>query len=212
MLPNVTDAVPDPADAIDPDRIDQRVVLHDVTWEDYERLDALRGESSRPRLTYIEGELELMSPSNDHEAYKTTLARLIEAWSEEVGVELIGIGSWTLKNRLKKVGAEPDECYRVGEHRDQEEFPDIVIEVIWTSGGLSKLEVYRRLGILEVWFWRRGKMTFHALRDDRYEKITRSEVLPTFDHELIERCLKEPSQLAALRMLREELRARGAGV
>ena len=207
MLPNVTDTTSEP-DAIDPDRIDQRVVLHDVSWEDYERLDALRGDSSRPRLTYIEGELELMSPANDHEQQKTTLARLIEAWSEEIGIELIGIGSWTLKNRLKKVGAEPDECYRVGEDRDQYEFPDIAIEVVWTSGGLSKLEVYRRLGILEVWFWRRGRLRFYRLRDDRYEEIAQSEVLPTFDRELIERCMAEPGQLAGLRKLREELRAR----
>lgn len=208
MLP-VMSRSEEPHDSIDPDRIDQRVVLHDVSWDDYERLLALRGESSRPRMTYLEGELELMSPSNDHEEQKKTLARLIEAWADARGVPLIGIGSWTLKKRRKRRGLEPDECYRVGEHRDRDEYPDIAIEVIWTSGGLSKLEVYRKLGIREVWFWKRGRLRFHLLRGEKYVVAERSEVLPDFDPALIERCMSAPSQLAALAALREELRTGG---
>ena len=46
---------------------------------------AMRGESSATRVTYLEGELELMSPSFDHETLKKTLGRLIEAYAEEVG-------------------------------------------------------------------------------------------------------------------------------
>ncbi len=38
------------------------------------------------------------------------------------------------------------------------EAPDLAIEVIWTSGGIDKLESYRGLGVGEVWFWREGRM------------------------------------------------------
>lgn len=54
-------------------------------------------------------------------------------------------------------GAEPDECYVFGEDPDPER-PDLAIEVIWISGGMNKLEIYRALGVAEVWHWRRGRI------------------------------------------------------
>jgi Uma2 family endonuclease len=191
--------------APDPALVDQRVILYDVTWEDYERLLAIRGESARPRITYLEGALELMSPSTNHEEQKKTLARLLEAWSDAVGIPLDGIGSWTLKDRRVKRGCEPDECYRRGDGR-RGEFPDFAIEVVGTGGGLSKLDVYRKLGVKEVWIWRNGALAFHILGDDgRYALADLSQVVPELDPELIARCMAEPTQLAALRSLRDAL-------
>src|SRR5688500_1727930 len=92
----------------DPDSTDHFVYLNG-RWEDYERLLAMRGESSVPRITYLEGLIELMSPSRYHEIDKTRFARLLEAWAEEAGVDLEGYGSWTLKKKRAKRGAEADE-------------------------------------------------------------------------------------------------------
>ena len=186
------------------DEVDQRVYLHGVSWAGYEALLAMRGESSVPRITYLEGEVELMSPSRSHERLKKRLARLVEAWAEESGIDLEGYGSWTLKRSREERGAEPDECYVVGGH--DTECPDFAIEVVWTSGGISKLEVYRRLGVREVWFFEGGVLTFHTLRGDRYEQIARSEVLPTFDPELIVSCMNETTQSRAVRALRKTMR------
>ena len=47
---------------------DQIIVLHDVTWEDYERVLEIRGDKSAPRINYLEGELEIMSPSQGSRA------------------------------------------------------------------------------------------------------------------------------------------------
>ena len=69
---------------------DQRVLLRNLAWSDYERLLDVRGEFAVPRLTYLNGTLELMTPSIDHEGDKKSLARLIEAWADETGVELEG--------------------------------------------------------------------------------------------------------------------------
>ena len=41
---------------------------------------------------------------------------------------------------------EADECYVVGVLEAEPERPDLAVEVVWTGGGLSKLEVYRGLG------------------------------------------------------------------
>ncbi|HEX6739168.1 MAG TPA: Uma2 family endonuclease, partial [Vicinamibacteria bacterium] len=152
---------------------------------------------------YLEGVLELMSPSREHERVKTKLARVVEAYAEELGLNLEGYGSWTLKRKEAERGAEPDECYSLGEAG---EVPDLAIEVIWTSGGLDKLEIYRRLGVREVWIWRSGVISVFALRGDRYQRIERSELLPQMDLALICSVLEAPSQTAAVRELRARLR------
>lgn len=157
---------------------DHRVILHGVTWDQYETLIAIRGEGPGVRMAYLEGELELMSPSRSHESIKTLLARLLEAYAEERGLDLNGFGSMTLKNRPKERGVEPDECYELG---GPKEFPDIAIEVVWTSGGLDKLGIYQAFGVREVWIWRDGRIEVHVLRSGQYERIAQSEILPELD-------------------------------
>ncbi len=65
------------------DTADQRVVMHRVPWSHFEVMLALRGDASSPRMGYLEGELELMSPSRGHQNVKSLIGRLIEAYAEE---------------------------------------------------------------------------------------------------------------------------------
>jgi Uma2 family endonuclease len=188
------------------EHIDQRVCLHDIDWEGYESFLALRGEQGGARVTYLDGELELMSPSINHEIFKKTLARLLEAYAEERGIELNGYGSWTVKSAKDKLGVEADECYVVGLQDTEPTIPDIAIEVIWTSGGIDKLEVYRGLGVPEVWFWKNGALQFYLLQDQAYLPAARSRLLPDLDPALIARCMGEASQTQAVRALRAALR------
>lgn len=187
--------------------IDQRVFLHGMSWQAYEALLAWRGEKSAVRMTYLEGELELMTPSRSHESLKKRLARLVEAWAEEKGVALDGAGSWTLKNESAERGAEPDECYVLGdvEHATA---PDFAIEVVWTRGGIDKLEVYKKLGVPEVWIWADGALTFHLLRGARYVSAARSELLPKLDPAVIARFMTGGTQTDAVRALRRALARR----
>ncbi len=192
----------------DPGSIDHFVYLRGVSFREYEALLEMRGGSSVPRVTYLEGVLELMSPSRYHENDKKRFARLLEAWAEERGVEIEGVGSWTLKSSQEERGVEPDECYTVGRVPvDDDDRPDLAVEVVWTSGGIDKLEIYRRLGVREVWFYERGTLRFFALRGDRYEALLGSELLPGVDPELFIRCMAEPTQAAAVRALRAALRS-----
>jgi Uma2 family endonuclease len=186
--------------------IDQSVRMHGMSWQAYEAMLAWRGESSAIRMTFLEGELELMTPSIDHEGLKKRLARVVEAWAEESDVPLEGAGSWTLKNEAVERGAEPDECYIVGSLTGAR-VPDFAIEVIWTHGGIDKLEVYRKLGVGEVWIWAGGELSFYILRGERYARSARSNVLPAFDPELVARCMAADSQTAAVKKLREAMRA-----
>ena len=158
---------------------DQRIFLRRASWGDYERILTIRGESSGVRVSYLDGEIELMSPSRHHERIKSTIARLVEAFALERGIDLSAFGSWTLREEGDDAGAEPDECYVVGAH--EPERPDLAIEVVWSSGSLDKLEIYRRLGVPEVWFWIKGKITIHRLRDEGYEAVPRSGLFADLD-------------------------------
>ena len=67
--------------------VDRKVILHNVRWETYERLLAEQESSSAPRLTYDRGELEIMSPSMEHEEYNRTIALRVESFAVEAGRE-----------------------------------------------------------------------------------------------------------------------------
>lgn len=193
---------------------DHVVQLSNATWSDYERVLELRGDRSAPRITYIEGVLEIMSPSRDHERIKSLIACLVEAYCLREDITFMPYGSWTLKDRRKRCGAEADECYVFGD--EPVDRPHLAIEVVWTSGGLDKLEVYCRLGVQEVWIWRRGRLSVHALRGaaprrrasrttrsparrPRYVELARSELLPDLDLALLVQFLDRTSVNAAVR-------------
>src|SRR6266536_2614717 len=158
---------------------DQRVTLNEVTWSDFELILQIRGDRAGVRMTYLNGVLELMTPSVDHEGIRKTIARLLEAYAEEKGMHFNGFGSWTLKNARRARALEPDECYSLSLGRPTS--PDLAIEVVWTSGGIDKLEVYRGLGVREVWFWREGAIEISVLTGDHYEPRERSVLLPDLD-------------------------------
>jgi len=195
------------ASIIIPEAADQRVFLRDVSWDQYQSLLAMRGEGSSVRTAYLEGVMELMSPSREHEMVKKMLARLLEAYAEEAGIELESFGSWTIKDRSKQRGAEPDECYSVGEAA---EVPDLAIEVVWTKGGLEKLELYTGLGVREVWIWKQRRIQAYVLRGSGYEPAARSELLPDLDLDLLAKFVRTRGHTSAVREFRAALR-RGTG-
>ncbi|MGH7999277.1 MAG: Uma2 family endonuclease, partial [Brasilonema sp.] len=98
--------------------------------------------------------------------------------------------------------------YCIGEAKS---VPDLAIEVTVTSGSISKLEVYRRLGVSEVWFWERYQLIAYHLRDNSqaeqgtvypdtygYEQIKSSEFLPQLDISLLEQCLSISDSIQAV--------------
>lgn len=54
-------------DRQDEPREDHFVHLYGVTWADYIRILEIRGDQSAPPITYVEGTLEIMSPSRTHD-------------------------------------------------------------------------------------------------------------------------------------------------
>lgn len=184
---------------------DQRVFLREVPWPTFEAILAARGDAPVPRLAYLHGVLELMTPSDGHEYAKTNVGRLVEAYADETGIDLWGYGSWTLKNPARERGAEPDECYCLGAPHTRD-VPDLAIEVAWTRGGLDKLEIYRGLGVAEVWRWEKGKIAVFVLRGEAYEGVERSVAFPGLDLDLVARLATHENPSQAVRELRAHVR------
>lgn len=185
---------------------DQRVVMSDISWDQYEALLAIRGPRPRPRMAYLDGALELMTTSEDHERIKKWIACIVEAYMLEIGIVFGGYGSWTMTQRPKKAGAEADECYRIGADQTKGRSPDLALEVVWTHGGIDKLEIYRRLGVREVWFWDDGEIHIYELGANDYERRDRSAFLPDLDLALVCRLVELPTINDAVHALRSALR------
>jgi Uma2 family endonuclease len=192
-----------PTAAIEPDT-DQFVYLR-MGWQAFEKFLALKGDEPVPRVTYLDGVLELMSPSRSHEGITRLLARLLEAYAEETGRDLDSYGSWTLKHKRQRAGIEPDNCFVVDGGADPR-IPDLAIEVVWTHGGLEKLELYRRLGVGEVWIWRDSELLVFVLRSAGFARSARSRLFPQLDLKLLRRLATSTNQSRAVRELRAAVR------
>ena len=158
------------------------VLLYDVSWEQLEQLDInLAGTGAR--LTYLDSILEIMSPlSDEHEDSKKTLAMLVEVYMRTNNIRFYSRGSATLGKRENKTRREPDESYNLGIKKS---IPDLILEITVTSGGINKLEIYKRIGIPEVWFWEDGLLSVYCLQENEYKKVDKSVLLPDLNLELL---------------------------
>lgn len=180
-----------------PDPGEVRILIHGVTWDQYEQLVQMFDDRAGPRISYLEGTLEIMSPGSLHEDKKTLIARLLELYALVRGIRFYGLGSTTYRQRARERGLEPDECYFIGSRDD--DFPHLAIEVALTSGGIDKLAIYAGLGVREVWFWHGDRLTLHRLEGDAYVEIDRSHVLPDLDLDELVAHVKMDDQDAAVR-------------
>lgn len=169
------------------DQSDQRFLLEGVSWSAYVALrDSLDRAGRRVRLTYLDGQLELMTTGQPHEETKSLIGRLLETWADELDVDLRGFGGMTVRAEIKRRGLEPDECYTVGP-KDLEDPPQLAIEVVVTSPLLDKLSVYAGLEVAEVWTWHVNteELVIYELVAGLYLRRERSALLPDLDPGLL---------------------------
>lgn len=109
---------------------------------------------------------------------------------------------------VKQAGAEPDDSWCFAEKK---KYPDLVLEIALTSGGLPKLEIYRRFAVPEVWIWRRGRLEVHSLRADGsgYDAATASRLLPALSIAALEAAVAQTDAGLARREFRAALKGGG---
>jgi len=166
---------------------EHRVLLHNITWETYERLLAENGESCGTRFTYDEGELEIMVVSASHEKPNRTLAHIAEITAEVTGRDLTAVGSATFKRKDLGKGFEPDSCFyfrHARAVRDKDEIdletdpaPELIIEVDISRSSLNRFPIFGAIGVAEIWRYDGDRVRFYALHENAYQHIEESTVL-----------------------------------
>ena len=167
---------------------EHRVILHNVSWETYERLLAERGDRRVPRFAFDRGELEIMSPSTEHESISYYVGLLVAIFAREGGFGLFGAGSTTYNREDVDRGFEPDQSFYVG-NADRvrgksrvdlttDPPPDLVVEVDITSPSMSKFPIYARLGVPEVWRYDGERFSVSVLEGEAYAEVASSAMLP----------------------------------
>jgi Uma2 family endonuclease len=166
-----------------------RVVLHNISWQQFENLLVDLGESRAARVAYDDGTLEIMTPLPEHEYYKETISIVIQDIAEVLDRDYESLGSTTWKREIKKAGVEPDNCfYFQNEPRirgkleydlNQDPPPDLVLEIDVTSKSLSRFSIYARLGVPEIWCYDSGELKIYQLQNEGYIEVETSSVFPT---------------------------------
>ncbi|MFM6278866.1 MAG: Uma2 family endonuclease [Dolichospermum sp.] len=175
------------------------ILISDLTWREFKAVEQL---IDRPglRLSFLDGVLEIRkNPGKKYQIIKQRIASLVEIYLEFLGLDFTPTGSVTLENEFEKVKREGDESYELGANRKH---PDLVIEVVVSSGGINKLEAYKRLQIPEVWFWMNDELLFYSLGNEGYEPTSKSQLLPSLDVDLLMRCIGIENHAQALREFR----------
>jgi Uma2 family endonuclease len=185
---------------------DQRIVHQGHTWEQFKLIQQGFAGFSGVRLGYYKGTIEILMPGREHEIFKGIIGLLIEMFLYEKRVEFEQTGSMT-QEEAEVASAQADESYCIGASKP---IPDLSIEVVFTSGSTAKLTQYQALGVPEVWFWEDGLFTLHRLREQGYDRISRSEIpeLADLDIDLLTQCvlMAQTSRLPAIDQFRQGTR------
>ena len=185
---------------------EQRIIYQGITWQQFKLIQAGFAESPGIRLFYYQGAIEIFMPGREHEVFSRLIGFLIGLFCLEKHIEFEPTGSMT-HEREGEVSAQADESYCFGLSKT---IPDLVIEVVFTSGGIQKLQRYQALQVSEVWFWQDGLFSLYHLHQNHYEKITHSEIpeLASLDINLLTRCvlMAQTSRLEAANEFRNALK------
>lgn len=189
--------------ALQGDDPEERFISSGIGWQHYEALLAKLEDSLTYRVTYWQGVLEIVSPSRRHERSKSIIGALLEAYFQENRIRYFPLGSTTLRKEEKRGGTEPDECYCL---KTDKELPDLAIEIVVSSGGVNKLDIYQALGVAEVWVWKNEEFEVYRLQGKDYTRLSNSILLPQLDLGLLSEYAKRADVLEAVLEFREQIR------
>ncbi|MBW4512094.1 MAG: Uma2 family endonuclease [Scytonematopsis contorta HA4267-MV1] len=164
----------------------QRVLLRDVTWQEFETILDELGEHRVARIAYDKGMLEIMAPLPEHEDNKEIISDLVKALLEELDIEFRSLGSTTFKKESMAQGIEPDQCFYIkneskirGKKRldlKQDPPPDLALEIDVTSR--THASIYEALKVPELWRFDKDKLQINLLQNGLYVESQQSLNFP----------------------------------
>jgi Uma2 family endonuclease len=173
---------------------DRILTITGATWEDYQSFNS--EEYPGYRVSYFQGEIAIVSPGLNHEIIASVIDRLILAYCDRY--ELLEFPfRQTRLEVVEQAGKEPDLAYSFQTRKAR---PDLVVEVIFSSGNLDELKAsYQNIGIPELWIWKKEQITFYLLVNNEYRETKFSKILPKIEAnyliKFINRAIKESPAL-----------------
>ena len=182
------------------------LLFEGLTWREFKAVEQLLDHPGY-RLSFLDGVLEIRRmPGAPHETVKKRIAALVELYLLMAGFDFTPTGSMTLESEAVGAKREADESYKLAPGSVR---PDLAIEVVFSSGGINKLETYKRLKIKEVWFWEDGVLEVYHLREEgnivHYERSSSSEEVKGIDLDLLLRCVNMVNHVDAIKTFQQAL-------
>ena len=171
---------------------DECFTILGLDWSSYVAISDALGDQPKLRTLYLDGSLTFLSPAYIHERSEDYLDSIVKAIAVGCELEIIPIGSTTLRKAKGEVGLEGDKAYYLGEkaillsgmkelNLATDPPPDLAIEVENSNMADKSMAIYACLGVSEVWRHdvRRNKLSFWSLgADGQYAAIERSLGFP----------------------------------
>ena len=190
----------------------QRVLFHDVPWNEFEAILDELGEHRGTRIAYDNGILEIMAPLPEHEADKEVIGDLLKAFLEEQDIEFLTLGSTTFKHPQTLKGVEPDQCFYIqhelavrGKKRldlSVDPPPDLALEIDITSRTHPK--TYATLGVPELWRRDGDRIQIYTLQSGNYQEVEDSPAFPGWSLQtVIPHYLNQSRAIGRNRVMRE---------
>ena len=145
------------------------------------------------RIYYRDERVTIVSPSFMHEQGVVQIGAVVDLIVEELEIDCRSVASTMYRRDGVRRGAMPD-CSYYFENRDAIRLtakghidldagppPDLVAEIVWTHGADEVLEIYRALGVPEVWLYDMPTANLQFLHlgpDGNHAPRPRSRALP----------------------------------
>lgn len=193
-----------------------RILLYDISWQQFEALLQDLGDHRAARLAYDRGTLEIRTPLPEHEYYKEVLSEATKEIADVLERDYESYGSTTWRRQIQEAGLEPDNCFyfqneskvrgKLSFDLDRDPPPDLSLEIDLTSKSLNRLPIYARLGVPELWCYDDGQITIYHLRQEAYVEAANSLVFPQLPIRELPQLIEEYRQQGR-RALRQAIRA-----
>jgi Uma2 family endonuclease len=206
-----------------PVQTEQRVVLSNINWQQYEQLLSELGQERKSRLTYWRGRLEMMTPTDAHERCNKLIESLILVLVDELSLQVTSLIPVILQRPEIGCATEADAGYffrdepavksKLQLDLTHAPIPDLIVEIGLTKSNIEKQVVYAALGIPEVWRYittaddnvLKGRLLIYQLQEDRYVASSRSGIFAFLSADRILEFLEQSDTMSlatALRVLR----------
>ncbi len=201
-----------------------RVMLYDISWQQFENLLKDLGEHRAARLAYDRTTLEIMTPLPEHEHYKEVISIAVQDIAEELAIDYESYGSTTWKRESRMAGVESDNCFyfqneatvrgRLDLDLKQDPPPDLAIEIDITNKSLNRFPIYARLGVPELWCYDSDELKIYLLQNGEYVESENSLVFPTLAIRYLPKLIEQnraDGRRAIRQAVREWVRKGGKG-